>query len=274
MNRPRYVLPPKRLVRLERFTTPSCGSTWFQKLNSNEDTRIFLPYRETGKLIFGNADRFLASTPSPLPEGLCGGPAIDSDGSVCGVVEGIIPENHHDKQIAGAASFIPSVQLGDFIEFAEEVMLKEIFDEKMFDMVVDFKKGLGASEVEYKLDGQEDDDNRKKEEKELSKQMTSAFDERIESLKKHHTMEEVNAILTTIRRERDEAMDIWNREGGDLDEIVARVRAKTRAIQRELLKGLDENERREIERIIGKSSSDGAASKVMQAEFEEKKEGS
>jgi hypothetical protein len=246
-----------------------------QKLTSNDDTRIFLPYRETGKLIFGNADRFLASTPSPLPEGLCGGPAIDSDGNVCGMVEGVMPESYHDKRIAGAASFIPSLQLGHFIDFAEEVMLKEIFDEKMFNMVVDYKKGLGTSDVEYKLDdGPVDDEKEKKEEKALQTQMKSAFDERIEGLKKHHTMEEVNAILTTIRRERDEAMDIWNREGGDLDEIVARVRAKTRAIQRELLQGLDENEKREIERVIGKRTAKDAASEVMQAEFEEKKEGS
>lgn len=243
-------------------------------MNSNDDTRIFLPYRETGKLIFGNADRFLASTPSPLPEGLCGGPAIDSDGNVCGVVEGIMPENYRDKRIAGAASFIPSLQLGHFIEFAEEVMLKEIFDEKMFNMVVDYKKGLGASDVEYELDGPVGDDSKKKEENALQTQMKSAFDERIEGLKKHHTMEEVNAILTTIRRERDEAMDIWNREGGDLDEIVARVRATTRAIQQKLFQGLDENEKREIERVIGKRASNDTASEVMQAEFEEKKDGS
>jgi hypothetical protein len=245
-----------------------------QKLNSQDDTRIFLPYTETGKLIFGNADRFLATTPNPLPEGLCGGPAIDADGNVCGVVEGVMPGSYPDKNIAGAASFIPSLQLAHFIEFAEEIMLKEIFDEKMFSMVVDYKKGLGEDVVEYKLDGPPDDDSDKKEEKAIQTQLRSAFDERIEGLKQHHSMEEVNAILTTIRRERDEAMDIWNREGGDLDEIVARVRAKTRAIQQELLKGLDEKEKRELEKVIGKNASKNAKSEVVQAEFEEKKEGS
>jgi hypothetical protein len=246
-----------------------------KKLNSqNDDTRIFLPYSETGKLIFGNADRFLASTPSPLPEGLCGGPAIDADGHVCGVVEGIMPENYPDQKIAGAASFIPSLQLAHFIEFAEEIMLKEIFDEKMFSMAADYKKGLGEDEVEYKLDGPAENDSKKKEEKTIQTQLSSAFDERVEGLKHHHSMEEVNAVITTIRRERDEAMDIWNREGGDLDDIVARVRAKTRAIQQELLQGLDEKEKREIEKVIGKNASKNAASEIVQAEFEEKKEGS
>lgn len=185
-----------------------------------------------------------------------------------------MPGTYPDKKIAGAASFIPSLQLAHFIEFAEEIMLKEIFDEKMYSMVVDYKKGLGQDEVEYKLDGPPDDANMKKEEKAMQTQLRSAFDERIEGLKQHHSMEEVNAILTTIRRERDEAMDIWNREGGDLDEIVARVRAKTRAIQQELLHGLDEKEKREIEKVIGKNALKNAESQVEQAEFEEKKEGS
>jgi hypothetical protein len=97
-----------------------------KKLSTDDDTRIFLPYSATGYLIFGNADRFLALTSTPLPEGLCGGPAIDKDGKVCGVVEGIMPEDYPDKRMAGAASFIPSAQLGSFIDFAEELMLKEI----------------------------------------------------------------------------------------------------------------------------------------------------
>ena len=251
-------------------------------MNSNEDdTRIFLPYSTTGKLLFGNADRFLASTPTPLPEGLCGGPAIDPDGMVCGVVEGVIPEQFDDEQMAGAASFIPSVRLGEFIDYAEELMLKEIFPEKMFEMVVDYKRGLGQEQVEYNMDhdsGSVAEEGEKKETQAMQSKLGSAFEERIEGLKNHHSMEEVNAILTTIRRERDEVMDIWNREGGDLDEIIARVRAKTRQTQMEILANLNEKEKQEMQQKLGKGGSSGpsvdATANVQEAQYEEKKEGS
>ena len=248
-------------------------------MNSDDDTRIFLPYTETGELIFGNADRFLASTPNPLPEGLCGGPALDKDGNVCGVVEGVVPDNFADKRMAGAASFIPDARLSEFIDFAEQIMLKEIFPEKMFEMVVDYKKGLGSEEVEYNMEAGgtmgSPDENEKKENQAMQAKLGTAFEERIEGLKKHHTMEEVNAILTTIRRERDEVLDIWNREGGDLDEIIARVRAKTRKIQMELLAGLSDKEKREVEEKLGKPVLGplDATARVEEAVFEEKKQG-
>ena len=144
-----------------------------------------------------------------------------------GVVEGIMPENYPDKRMAGAASFIPGPRLSEFIDFAEQVMLKEIFLEKMFEMVVDYKKGLGSKEVEYNMGSGgvtgAPTDQEKKESQAMQKKLGNAFEERIEGLKKHHTMEEVNAILTMIWQEQDKVMDIFNREGGNLDEIIARV---------------------------------------------------
>lgn len=251
-----------------------------KQLNSNDDdTRIFLPYSTTGKLLYGNADRFLASTPTPLPEGLCGGPAMDQDGMVCGVVEGVVPEHFDDKNMAGAASFLPSVRLGEFVDYAEELMLKEIFPEKMFEMVVDYKRGLGQDDVEYNMDGSGGsgvpEESEQKETQAMQSKLGSAFEERIESLKNHHTMEEVNAILTTIRRERDEVMDIFNREGGDLDEIIARVRAKTRQTQMEILAGLNKEEKQEMKQKLGTSGpSVDATANVQEAQYEEKEEGS
>lgn len=38
-----------------------------------------------------------------------------------------------------------------------------------------------------------------------------------------------------IQRERDEVLDILNKEGGDLDEIMHRVRAKTMATREKVL---------------------------------------
>lgn len=264
----------------EENTTDQQEYNSAQALNQNEDdTRIFLPYQETGSLILGNADRFLATTPNPLPEGLCGGPALDENGNICGVVEGIMPEDYPDERIAGAASFLPTPILSDFINYAEQLMLKEIFPDKMFEMVVDYKKGLGKDEVEYNVQQQQqqqhdssNNESEKKETQAMQSKLGNAFEERIASLKKHHSMEEVNAILTTIRRERDEVMDIWNREGGDLDEIIARVRSKTRRIQQELFESLSKEEQEEIAQKLGQKSPMDATAQVKDAEFEEKKQ--
>jgi hypothetical protein len=72
--------------------------------NEDEDTRMFFPYQETGKLAFHTRDRFFATTPQPLPEGLCGGPVLDKNGMVCGIVEGIVSKTHTNKDIAGSVS--------------------------------------------------------------------------------------------------------------------------------------------------------------------------
>ena len=182
-----------------------------------------------------------------------------------------MPEDFGDKRMAGAASFLPGPRLSEFLEMAEQVMLKEIFPEKMFDMVVDYKKGLVSDDVEYNLGGE---DEEKREEQNVQAQLQGAFDERVASMKKYHTMEEVNAVLTTIRRERDEVMDIWNREGGDMDEIIARVRQKTRAVQRQLLEELANQEGGNAGTMIeGQSQKDSKEVEVTEAEFEEKKQG-
>ena len=73
-----------------------------------EDSRVFYPYQETGKLAFHTKDRFFAKTPEPLPEGLCGGPVLDESGAVCGIVEGIVDKKHPNKEIAGSAAFMPN----------------------------------------------------------------------------------------------------------------------------------------------------------------------
>ena len=49
------------------------------------------------------------------------------------MVEGIVPDSHEDKNIAGAASFIPSFRLREFIDFAERIMLKEILPKHVFE---------------------------------------------------------------------------------------------------------------------------------------------
>jgi hypothetical protein len=189
------------------------------KQKKEEDTRVFLPYKVPGTLFIATKDRILAKTEAPLPEGLCGGPTIDEDGKVGGIVEGIIPKNHEDKNLAGAASFIPWFRIHQFIDYAERIMLESIIPEELFDRVVELKLTGVLGNTNYSADHAE-----------------SEYERHVERLKQTHTKEEVKAILKTVRRERDEVISILEKEGGDLNEVAARVRGKTIKMRDEILK--------------------------------------
>jgi len=193
-----------------------------------EDKRIFFPYRQPGNLTFHTRDRFLASTTEPLPEGLCGGPVLDKNGDVCGIVEGIVPKNHSNKEIAGSAAFMPNFILTPFIDFAERFMLQRILPKGLFQRAVSAKttNSLGGGIFEKDRQGRYQPGHHGAWEE--------AFDRAIDQLKENHSPEEVEAILNTVQRERKEVMEIMDKEGGDLDEVAARVRARTLQI-RELI---------------------------------------
>lgn len=53
------------------------------------------------------------------------------------------------------------------------------------------------------------------------------YQEIIASLREHHTPEEVDAILATVEREREEVIKIMETEGGDMDDVIEFVRKKT-----------------------------------------------
>jgi hypothetical protein len=195
-----------------------------------EDTRVFLPYRETGRLSFHTRDRFFATTPEPLPEGLCGGAVLDADGRLCGIVEGIVPKAHPNKDIAGSAAFMPNYVMAPFLDFAERFMLQRILPKSLFQRAVTAKTtgqlggGIFQKDAEgrYRPSGPGTSTNLSYEE---------AFDRAVDQLKRNHTPEEVDAILNTIQRERREVMEIMDKEGGDLDEVAQRVRARTLQIR-------------------------------------------
>mmetsp|Transcript_2898 Transcript_2898/g.3404 ORF Transcript_2898/g.3404 Transcript_2898/m.3404 type:complete len:474 (+) Transcript_2898:117-1538(+) len=206
------------------------------KESSEEDTRVFFPYTESGNLIFASTTRFLASTNRPLPEGLCGGPVLDGDNTVCGIVEGLVPIDHENKKMAGAASFIPYFRLKEFIDYAEKHMLEQILPKKLFDKVVDLKDGKPLNHNQGTLNLGQDSDTSGDEKGGYN--MDGAYASMVESMKKAHTSEQVEAIMGTIEREQKEVLEILEKEGGDLDEVVAQVRAKTRQRQREILEEL------------------------------------
>lgn len=207
---------------------------------SGDDERTFIPFEEKGNLIFASPTRFLAKTSRTLPEGLCGGPTLlppnknNADETVCGVIEGIVPVDHDDKKLAGAAAFLPAIQVRNFIEYAEREMLQKIVPEKLFQMIVDIKEGKGLRGGIAGEDNFSEGD------------VDTTLKEMLQAVKKSNTPEQADAILSTIEREKQEVMDILVREGGDLDEIIAKVRKKTRQRQQEIIEKLNEMKEAEI----------------------------
>lgn len=228
-----------------------------EKKDPSEDTRIFYPYRDTGKLSFHTRDRFFASTSEPLPEGLCGGPVLDKNGDVCGIVEGIVPKSHANKELAGSAAFMPNYIITPFIDFAERFMLQKILPKGLFQRAVTAKttNNLGGGIFEKDKEGRYKPGNHAAWEE--------AFDRAVDQLKENHSPEEVEAILNTVQRERREVMELMDKEGGDLDEVAERVRNRTLQI-REMI-------HEEYRKEMGQEPRD-ADNTVIEAEFVETRE--
>jgi len=188
--------------------------------DNDDDNRIFHPHKETGKLAFHADDRFLATTPNPLSEGMCGCPVLDKDGDCCGTVEGIVPLSNPNKQIAGCAAFMPSHVMHLFIDYVERHMLEAMMPKDLFDMVVTAKKTNSIGGGMFKKDPE-------------SGKMTGEtnwqeeYDLALEKMKERYTPQEYEAIMNTVQRERDEVLEIFDREGGDMADIIKRVRTKT-----------------------------------------------
>ena len=193
--------------------------------HSQEDDRVFVPFTEQGNLIFASPTRFLAKTQRPLPEGLCGGPVFldtNHNNQVCGVVEGIVPVNHEDERMAGAASFLPSPLITDFIEYAEHEILKQVVPETLYEKIVDLKMGRGLS---GKTSVNNDDGT----------DMQESLKELLKEIQTTYPKQQSEAILSTLAREKQEVLDILKRKGGDMDEVIAEVRTKTRKRQEEII---------------------------------------
>mmetsp|Transcript_30428 Transcript_30428/g.63803 ORF Transcript_30428/g.63803 Transcript_30428/m.63803 type:complete len:402 (-) Transcript_30428:3008-4213(-) len=196
------------------------------KGGDEEDDRVFYPYNESGKLSFHTRDRFFATTPEPLPEGLCGGPVLDSNDMVCGIVEGIVSKDHKNKDIAGSAALMPNYIMAPFIDYAERFMLQKILPKNLFQKAVTAKTTgqLGGGIFQKDAQGNMQPSG-------SSLAYEEAFDRAVDQLRENHTEEEVNAILNTVQRERKEVLEIMDKEGGELDEVAERVRSRTLQIR-------------------------------------------
>lgn len=184
-----------------------------------QDSRIFRPYVEYGTLDFHSEDRFFATTPRLLPGGMCGAPVLDANGYCCGTVEGIVPMSHANKKLAGTAAFMPSFVMQVFIDFVERGLVQKMMPTDLFQMVETAKKtntvggglfkqdenGLFTAETDWEQE----------------------YDKAMARLKDRYSEEELKAIMHIVRDERDEVLKEMEEEGGDMDEIIQRVRQKT-----------------------------------------------
>eukprot|EP00956_Cyclotella_meneghiniana_P003877 scaffold4681_cov72-Cyclotella_meneghiniana.AAC.7 len=245
--------------------------------NTQEDDRIFHPYFSSGVQSYGSPDRFLAKTPNPLPEGLCGGPVLTSQHDnksplyIRGIVEGIVPTTHDNSEFAGAASYLPAYRVREFIDFAERIMLQQIIEPGMFQRVVNMKEQRPESKGTVYGDDAANDDGKSSDdeitdpnilaniegisETDDTPTIDKAYQEILSSLHKHHTPEEVDAILATVERERKEVIDIMEKEGGDMDEVIANVRKRTYEERDRILKEMQDEVEEDVVVTYGTCSS-------------------
>lgn len=156
-------------------------------------------------------------------------------------MEGIVPKDHENKELAGLASFLPSYRIREFVDFAERVMLEQIVDEDLYRRIVDLKERRVPRGTMYRegADGgvEEGDDSDDKLPKHPMLEATTEgvdtplmdreYQEIIASLRENHTPEEVDAILATVEREREKVIKIMETEGGDLDDVIEAVTKET-----------------------------------------------
>ena len=183
-----------------------------------EESRAFQCYTETGSLSFHTEDRFFATTPTPLPGGMCGAPALDKKGSVCGTVEGIVPVDNKNKNLAGSAAFIPSFAMQAFIDFVERGLVEKMMPRDLFQMVQTAKKTNSVGGGIFRKDPEGNYT--------IDTTFEAEYDKAIARLKEKYTIDEYDEMMKSITQERTEVMEIMDKEGGDLDEIIDRVRHK------------------------------------------------
>jgi hypothetical protein len=199
-------------------------TTYSQEVsNENEDTRIFRSYRETGTLSFHTEDRFFATTPKPLPQGLCGAPVTDKDGDLCGTVEGIVPIGHKNEKLAGSAAFLPSFVMKVFIDFVERSLVEQMMPNDLFQMVAAAKK---TNSIGGGLFGKDKEGSYT-----AITNWEKEYDRTLATLKARYTTEEVDKIMDMIEDQREDVLNIFEKDGGDLDQIIERVRVKTEHIK-------------------------------------------
>lgn len=88
--------------------------------DSMEDRRIPIPRIVTGNILHRTPHQVFARTAQTLTDGMCGGPIVAADGRVLGVCEGIVPLDHAIEALRGAAVYVESDAIAEFVEDIEQ----------------------------------------------------------------------------------------------------------------------------------------------------------
>jgi len=195
--------------------------------DEKEDDRIFIPFQTNGSLKMFSPNRFLASTDTILPQGVCGGPIIQAkpndnhEDICCGLVEGIVPQTFEDKRLAGCAAFIPSHTIKHFIDAAEEFMVKEIVPDHLYDAITRLKLGQDTNST-VDTTTESSSNTTKFDPKLIEKEYNNVT----QHLQQKYSPEMYEKIMDLIEKQKKEVIDIADNEGGDLDEIIQEVAEK------------------------------------------------
>jgi len=89
---------------------------------SDEDTiKLSAPRTVKGSLLGRSDYQTFCRTPEVhLWQGMCGGPIVGVRGSICGMVEGIVPTDHPSDELRGAVSMIEANDILKFVKDVEE----------------------------------------------------------------------------------------------------------------------------------------------------------
>lgn len=90
---------------------------------AGKDVRLSLPRSYSGVVLGRSSHQtFCRTHGGVLSQGMCGGPVVGRRGSICGMVEGVVPPEHPDETLRGSAVIIDSVDILDFVGNVERVM--------------------------------------------------------------------------------------------------------------------------------------------------------
>lgn len=200
-----------------------------------EDTRYFVHISEPGSITGFSDYRYFMNTARPLPEGSCGGPVMDKDGRVAGIVEAIVSPNQTEdgyNELIGQASVIPPHLISQFVAWSEQQMLQQIVPKHMYEKVIEIKAGRELNADSNKTPPEDID---------------TEYEKIVANFKKRLPPEKFDALMATMQRDKSEVLNILDKDGGDLEEVEAQVRAKNWKMYESILEELVDQAEDELE---------------------------
>eukprot|EP01038_Epipyxis_sp_PR26KG_P003973 gene3973-5693_t len=127
-----------------------------ESLEDVVDNRRAIPRHVKGSIYARTNDQIFASTSPVLTDGMCGGPVlvkkvnpdkksyIKTKTFCAGIIEGIVPMEHPDNNLAGTAAFVEAKVIAEFLSDLESGHIKPVVGGEIIDTV-------GADQDEDKM---------------------------------------------------------------------------------------------------------------------------